>query len=124
MKRTRKPTTAGILNIISGAFFLIGGIVIVSLLVQPATATSWASYAMYSMGLSGAPSTSFVTTFIVILGTAVIVPGIVSLLGGIYAIERSIWGLALAGSISTLLSSTPLGIPAIIFTALSKKEFA
>jgi len=76
------------------------------------------------MGLSGTPSASFVTTFIVTLAAVLIVPGIVSLLGGIYALKRSVWGLALAGSISTFLSSTPLGIPAIVFTALSKKEFA
>ena len=99
MERTWKPTTAGILNIISGAFFLIGGITVLSLLGQPIMATPWASYAMYSMGLSGTPSASFVTTFIVILATVLIVPGVVSMLGGFYSIKRSVWGLALAGSI-------------------------
>lgn len=116
------PTTAGILNIISGACFLIGGIIIVGLVDQP-IATSWARYVMYSMELSGTPSASFVTTIIVILATVLIVPGIVSILGGIYSIKRSVWGLALAGSISTFLSSIFLGIPAIALIALSKKEF-
>lgn len=123
MERTWKPTTAGILNIISGVFFLIGGITVLGLLGQPIMVTSWASYAMYSMGLSGTPSASFITTFIVILATALIVPGVVSILGGIYSIKRSVWGLALAGSISTFLSSIFLGIPAVIFIALSKREF-
>jgi len=123
MERTWKPTTAGILNIISGVFFLIGGITVLSLLGQPIMATPWASYAMYSMGLSGAPSASFVTTFIVILATVLIVPGVVSILSGVYSIKRSVWGLAIAGSISTFLSSVFLGIPAIIFIALSKREF-
>jgi len=123
MERTWMPTAAGILNVISGAFFLFGGITILGLLGQP-MAVSWASYAMYSMGLSGTPSTSFVTTFIVTLATALIIPGVVSILGGIYSIKRSIWGLALAGFISTFLSTILLGIPAIVFTAISKKEFA
>ena len=123
MERTWKPTTAGILNIISGVFFLIGGITVLSLLGQPIMATPWASYAMYSMGLSGTPSASFVTTFIVILATVLIVPGVVSMLGGFYSIKRSVWGLALAGSISTFLSSVFLGIPAIVFIALSRREF-
>ena len=123
MERTWRPTTVGILNIISGVFFLIGGITVLSLLGQPIMATPWASYAMYSMGLSGTPSASLVTTFIVILATALIVPGVVSMLGGFYSIKRSVWGLALAGSISTFLSSVFLGIPAIVFIALSRREF-
>ncbi len=47
MKGTWKPKAAGILNIISGAFFFIGGITILSLLGQPATATPWASTAQH-----------------------------------------------------------------------------
>ena len=123
MERTRKPTTVGILNIISGAFFLVGGITVLSLLGQPIMATPWASYAMYSMGLGGAPSASFVTTFIVILALVLIVTGVVSILGGVCSIKRSAWGLSLAGSISTFLSSVFLGIPAIVFIALSRREF-
>jgi len=123
MERTWMPTTAGILSIISGVFFLIAGINVLGLLGQSTMATSWASYAMYSLGLSDTPSASFITTFIITLAAVIIVPGIVSLLGGIYALKRSLWGLALAGSISTFLSSIFLGIPAIILTALSKREF-
>ena len=124
MERTWKLTTAGILNIVSGACFLIAGIVIVSSLGQPIMATPWASYALYSMGLSGTPSASFITTYTIVLAALLIVPGIVSLLGGIYALRRSVWGLVLAGSIFTFFYLIPLGIPAIITTALSKREFA
>jgi hypothetical protein len=67
---------------------------------------------------------SFVTTFIVTLGIALLVPGVVSMLGGIYSIKRSLWGLALAGSISTFISFIFLGVPAIVLTALAKREFA
>ena len=123
MERTWKPTTAGILNVISGTCFLVGGITVLSLLGQPVVATPWAGYAMYSMGNSGAPSASFVTTFIVILAIALVVPGVVSILGGIYSIRRSVWGLALAGSISTLLASVFLGVPAIVLITLSRREF-
>jgi len=124
MERTWIPTTAGILNIISGTFFLIAGITVLGLLGQPTVAMPWASYAMYSMGLSGTPSASFVTAFIITLATMLIVPGITSLLGGIYALKRSLWGLALAGSIFAFFYLPPLGTSAIVLTALSKKEFA
>jgi len=50
--------------------------------------------------------------------------GIISLLGGIYALKRNLWGLALAGSIFAFFYLPPLGMPAIVLTALSKKEFA
>ena len=123
MSKTWKPTAAGILNIISGAFFLIGGIIVISLLGQPIVSVPWASYAMYSMGFEGEPSSSFVTTFIVILGTAALVPGVVSMIGGFYSVKRRLWGIALAGSISTFLSSIVLGIPTIALTAISKREF-
>ena len=122
MEKTRKPATAGILNIISGVFFLSGGFIMVSLVGQP-VAKSVAGYVMYSMALSGTPDTSFVTAIIIILSAALIAIGVISILGGVYAIKRSVWGLALAGSISTFFSPTPLGIPAIILIALSKKEF-
>jgi tetratricopeptide (TPR) repeat protein len=44
-----------------------------------------------------------------------IIVGTVAIVGGIYALRRKNWGLALAGSILTLLSSVVLGIYGIIF---------
>jgi len=122
MNRTCKPIAAGIVNIISGAFFLIGGISILGNINHPA-AISWASYIMYSMGQSDTPSLPLVTMITAILAIALIIPGLVSIFGGIYAIKRQVWGLALAGSIMTFLCTLLLGIPAIALTALSKKEF-
>jgi len=119
-----KPTVAGLLNVISGIFFVIGGITILSLLSQPRAAVPWASYASYSMGLEGEPSSSFVTIFIITLGTAALILGMVSTLGGICSIKRRLWGIALAGSISTFIYLLVFGIPAIIFTVMSKEEFS
>jgi len=48
MKRTWKPITAGILNMISGVFFFIGGITIVG--VGKPMATMVAGYVMYLYG--------------------------------------------------------------------------
>ena len=45
------------------------------------------------------------------------------LIGGIYAVQRKNWGLALAGSIVAILSSTPLGIVSTVLVALAKNEF-
>jgi len=52
-----------------------------------------------------------------------IIPGIISILGGIYSIRRRLWGMALAGSISTFVYLLFFGVPAIVFTAIPKDEF-
>ena len=58
------------------------------------------------------------------IGAPVIVLGIVAILGGIYALRRRIWGLALAGSICALIGPWfILGILAIVFVSLGKREF-
>ena len=122
MERTWMPIAAGILNIIAGAFFLLGGIAVATTLGTP-MAEAVAGYVTYSLGSGVTLTLSVVTIVISILATVLIIPGIVSLLGGIYALKRSLWGLALAGAIFTSFYLPPSGIPAIIFIALSKKEF-
>jgi hypothetical protein len=50
--------------------------------------------------------------------------GVVSILGGISALQRRRWGLALAGGICALVPmQTLLGVLAIVFLAISKEEF-
>jgi hypothetical protein len=48
--------------------------------------------------------------------------GIIAIIGGIAAMKRSRFGLALAGAISALLSGT-LGMLAVIFVSLAEGEF-
>jgi hypothetical protein len=122
MARTWKPTTAGIINLVCGIFLLIGCIAIFSVWGTP-TATSFADYVMYSMGQSGTLDTSYVNTVIVVIALACMVPGIISILGGICSVKRQFWGMALAGSISSFIYLLFFGLPAIVLTALSKDEF-
>jgi len=49
--------------------------------------------------------------------------GIPALIGGIFAMQRKRWGWAMAGSICAVLSNTILGVIALIFVAMSRKEF-
>ena len=123
MLRSWRPTTAGIINIVCGVFLLISGISVFSAWGTP-TATSFAGYVIYSMGQSGAPDTSYVNTVVIVMALACMIPGIISVLGGIYSIKRRLWGITLAGSISTFIYLLFFGVPAIIFTAISKREFA
>jgi hypothetical protein len=58
----------------------------------------------------------------VITGGFFVVVGILAVVGGISAIRKKRFGLSLAGAICALLSGL-MGILAVIFVTLSKKEF-
>ena len=90
--QTWKPTAAGILTISAGVFGLIVGIVLIG------------------------------RSPLFMVGLLAIMIGVVAVVGGVCALKRRVWGLALAGSICSLFCW--LGIPAIIFIALSKQEFS
>jgi hypothetical protein len=85
MERTWKPTAAGILCIIAGTIGVIPGIAFTASFIRGA-------------GMFGAPS---------------IVLGIIAIVGGIYALKRRSWGLALAGSICALFGTA--GFLVILF---------
>ncbi len=58
------------------------------------------------------------------IGLPFLVLGIVSILGGISALQRKRWGLALAGAICAVLpTQTLLGILAIVLVSISRDEF-
>ena len=114
--KTWMPTTAGILCIISGATRLMGGIIIFIL--------GWLGDGILNLFWLGMPSTQFIPFLLLrIAAVPVVVLGVLAIVGGVYAIQRKRWGLALTGSICATLLGWLLGIPAIIFTALSQKEF-
>ena len=115
METTWKPTTAGILSIVAGALNLIAGIIVISL--GAACLSPWTGY-MGTMGMMG--------WWFGAIGIPLIVIGIVSIIGGSFALKRRLWGLALAGAICALFPPPVivLGILSIIFLALSQKEFA
>jgi hypothetical protein len=59
------------------------------------------------------------------IGGGLIAFGAVALVGGICSLRRKLWGLALAGAICALfpLVIVPVGVLAIVFVSLAKKEF-
>lgn len=103
MEKTWKPATAGTLSIIAGAIQVMLGIVVAAVLGIVGI--------VVGMGWLGA------------IGVPFILLGAVAIAGGIYALRRKFWGLALAGSICSFVGPFPLGIPAVLFVVLSKDEF-
>ena len=119
MEKTCKPTVAGILDIVSGA---VGLIVVIGLIIAIGVTGGF-----YIPGTEEIPK--FVPSLLVGMAIPLAILSILSLVGGIYAVQRRKWGLALAGSISAIFASIPLlgrlpvGITATVLTALSKSEF-
>jgi hypothetical protein len=108
---TWMPLTAGILDIICGAWGLffslllmfISKIIVAVAKLPPAVGPIFA-----------------------LLSIPVALFAILAIVGGVYALKRKIWGLALAGSIGALFSPYfwLLAITSIVLTAMSRKEFA
>lgn len=116
--KTWMPTAAGILSIVSGAL----GLIAIAFLITFG-ATFGADIARDVLSTLGFWQAGMPLTIIGLLSIPLIIINAVAIIGGVYAIQRRVWGLALAGSICTLIPAQILGILSIIFIAMSKKEF-
>ena len=122
MKRTWKPTTAGILSIIAGS------LTVFEIIMAGATTRYEGLTIWYWWWRNMAP---------------LMLIGVVAILGGIFALYRRIWGLSLAGTLCSIVFSlfvtsksylTSVGIIfgiiavisilALIFLLRAKNEFA
>ena len=114
-------TAGGILSIIGGALEVIGGVIIAVLTIGIRILLRLALLPFH-------PGDWFerilpvLPTWLIIVGVPILVLGIIAIVGGISAIRRKSFGLSLAGAICALPSNI-LGILAIIFVALGKREF-
>ncbi len=113
MEKTWKPTVAGILDIISGVL----GLIWAACLFIGFSVTSG------TCGIPVGDVPAFVPGLILAMAIPQTIVSILALIGGIYAVQRKRWGWVLTGSIAAILAATPLGIAAIVFTALSRDEF-
>lgn len=106
--KTWMPMVAGILDIVAGS---LGVILAIALIFVGVLMRFVPDIPPYLFPIFTALSFPFA------------IVGILAIVGGIYALRRKIWGLALAGSIAAFFPSWILGLPAIVFTVLSKNEF-
>jgi phage-related protein len=119
IKLTWKPVMAGILDIVGGAIGMVGGLLLVVLsslfqVIRETLRMDPAVIQSIEQAISSLIALPVVYTFI----------GIVSIIGGVYALQRRIWPFALAGAISSCIAFPFFGIPSIIITALARDEFS
>ena len=103
--RTWMPATAGVLAIIAGVLCLFTGLLVGTILSAIGS-------------IVGVPHAG-------VLAIPLIVFGIVAVVGGVFAIQRKAWPMALIGSICALMwPYTLLGILSIVFVSIAKREFS
>lgn len=102
-KESAMPVVGGVLIILASLGYLIAG----GVLAAGSTALLGVSLGTSAVG--------------VVCGVVLIILGIISLLGGIFAIQRRNWGLSLIGGIFVIPSI--LGLIGLILVAVSKDEF-
>ncbi|RPJ60505.1 MAG: hypothetical protein EHM12_06120 [Dehalococcoidia bacterium] len=119
MKLTWKPTMAGILDIVGGAIGMVGGLYVVAL-------SSLFQVMSEFMRIDPliTQKVEQVISSIIALPFVVVLIGITAIIGGVYALQRRIWGLALAGAICSCIVFPFFGLPSIIITALAVEEFS
>ncbi len=106
MKRTWKTIIAGIFTLIGGIFGIVAGAVLT---------TTGAGI------LAGIPGMELMAG----IGAGLFAFGIIALIAGIFILrKKSSWGFALTGAILALFPFIPLGVVAIIFVIMGKKDFA
>jgi hypothetical protein len=111
MSKHTKPKIAGILQLIWGVPVVICFIYVFI-------------YAMIEIAKHGGLHSGHFGLEMGLWFTGVALPfGILSVLGGIYALKRKKWGLVLAGAIAGIFLFWPISVAAIVMTILSKDEF-
>lgn len=101
------PTIISILNVAVGVFGVVTGPILVVL----------------AFLVPIAQESSRITALFIGIGVLLAISGAIAIVGGVYALQRKRWGMALAGSIAAFIPSRIFGIVSIILTVLSKSEF-
>ena len=122
-------SAGGVLSIIVGALEVIGGAMLVAVTMLGCWPLGFSFCPALpgldiasnpNMGLFGLCAVT--PLYMTIVGAIFVVLGIIAIAGGVSAVRRRSFGLALAGAICTL-PSIIFGILALIFISLAREEF-
>ena len=120
--RGKMIRAAGLFNIISGVTHLMGGIFVLIF--------DWLGDGVFNIlwyGMVGTPLTPITQPVAqelqFILAIPVIIISILAMIAGIFALRRQYWILVLIGSVGAFLLTWFFGLPAVLFTIVSKNRF-
>jgi len=110
MEKTAKPVVGGILIIIGALAGIISGAILI-----------WGGAMFLEIPVVGGDVAGILAT----CGIVWLVFGLIGLLGGIFAMMRKHFGLAIVGGVFSLLSGYIIfGLIGLILVAISKNEFS
>lgn len=115
-------TAGGILSIVAGALEVIGGGIMVVLTARIGMLLRLALFLLHR-GDWVERIIPVIPMWLIIVGVPLFALGIVAIIGGVSALRRESFGLSLAGAICALIPLNLLGLLAVIFVSLSKREF-
>jgi len=105
------PTAGGLLEIAAGTLGLVFLLLI----------TAWMLFGPRAV-FTSYRNIGFEVAFFSVYAALFIVSTI-AIIGGIFSLQRKRWGWALAGAICATLTCNVIGIIALVFITMSKKEF-
>ena len=110
VERTWKPVVGGVLILIGALVGIISGAILM-----------WGGAMFLSIPMVGDAMAGILAT----CGIILVILGLIGLLGGIFAVMRRYWGLAILGGIFSMLTGYfILGLIGLILVAISKREFS
>jgi len=115
-------SAGGILSIIVGAVEIISGGALMVLGII-GHMPFWESLCPFLPNSGDALSMCIFPMWAIIGGGVLVVLGIIAIAGGISAVKRKSFGLSLGGAICAFIPFNILGLLAIVFVSLGKREF-
>lgn len=113
-------SAGGVLSVVAGAFEINGGGTMLASAEFGIQFRLW-DFALYP-GIWLEHIIPVDSPWFIIMGVILVVLGVIAILGGIWALRRRSFGLALAGAVCVLPLGI-LGILAIVCIALARREF-
>jgi len=102
---------------VGGAIALFGSLGILIAIMAVGITGDWAR----NWGFGWLPLNVF--SILWVIGVPLFICGVLAITGGIFAVLRKAWGMALAGSIAALFPGWILGLGSIVLIATSRDEF-
>ena len=125
MEKPWMPVVAGLLNIVSGALGVVVGLCMSlrGLVFTAANAAQGIAPRVPHAGAYPQMPHLFFPGIGIAFGIALLVIGVLAILGGVYALKLKAWRLALAGSIAAVITGPVIGLLALIFVVLGREDF-
>lgn len=116
----------GILSIVSGAMGALYGLFVAAMGIFFSAVFPMMSRFDRSFSQSPFPVEGFTMIFAIVygvMGLGIVMVGALAIVGGVFAMKKRYWGVALAGSIAGTYVFFPCGIASTIFISMAKGEF-